>query len=146
MQGPAVSGTPAKSSVPVERTVYVWGIAIVAALGGLLFGYDWVVIGGARQFYEIYFHLSSPGLVGWANSCALARSLLDTLPTAMGAAEFFWSQPFCLQSLPCLLDGRTHLRASSCGASWAAPPLDSVPTCLRFTLRKSALHRFAGVS
>ena len=74
MQGPAVSGTPAKSSVPVERTVYVWGIAIVAALGGLLFGYDWVVIGGARQFYEIYFHLSSPGLVGWANSCGPERT------------------------------------------------------------------------
>jgi hypothetical protein len=27
---------------------YVWTISAVAALGGLLFGYDWVVIGGAK--------------------------------------------------------------------------------------------------
>jgi SP family xylose:H+ symportor-like MFS transporter len=37
---------------------YVLGIAAAAALGGLLFGYDWVVIGGAKPFYEAYFHLS----------------------------------------------------------------------------------------
>src|ERR1700730_384362 len=79
MQGPAVSGTPAKSSVSVERTAYVWGIAIVAALGGLLFGYDWVVIGGARQFYEVYFHLTSTALVGWAHSWALVACLLRSL-------------------------------------------------------------------
>jgi len=46
-------------------------IASVAALGGLLFGYDWVVIGGARPFYEVYFQLTSPAAIGWANSCAL---------------------------------------------------------------------------
>jgi SP family xylose:H+ symportor-like MFS transporter len=56
---------------PANATAYVWGIAVVAALGGLLFGYDWVVIGGARQFFEIYFHLDSAAAVGWANSCAL---------------------------------------------------------------------------
>ena len=33
---------------------YVWVISSVAALGGLLFGYDWVVIGGAKPFYENY--------------------------------------------------------------------------------------------
>lgn len=46
-------------------------ISAIAALGGLLFGYDWVVIGGAKPFYESYFQLNSPHLVGWANSCAL---------------------------------------------------------------------------
>jgi MFS transporter, SP family, xylose:H+ symportor len=50
---------------------YLWTIAFVAALGGLLFGYDWVVIGGAKPFYEVYFHLTSETLIGWANSCAL---------------------------------------------------------------------------
>jgi len=88
MQGPAVSGTPAKSSVSVERTAYVWGIAIVAALGGLLFGYDWVVIGGARQFYEIYFHLSSPGFVGWANSCALVGCFVGSLAAGYFADRY----------------------------------------------------------
>ena len=57
----------------------MWGIATVAALGGLLFGYDWVVIGGARQFFEIYFHLQSASAVGWANSCALVGCFAGSL-------------------------------------------------------------------
>ena len=61
------------------NTAYVWGIASVAALGGLLFGYDWVVIGGAKPFYEAYFGLTSPRLVGWANSCALVGCLLGSM-------------------------------------------------------------------
>jgi MFS transporter, SP family, xylose:H+ symportor len=59
--------------------LYVWGIASVAALGGLLFGYDWVVIGGAKPFYEAWFDLTSPQLIGWANSCALVGCLLGSL-------------------------------------------------------------------
>jgi len=62
-----------------QATRYVWGIAIVAALGGLLFGYDWVVIGGARQFLEIYFHLDTAGAVGWANSSALVGCFMGSL-------------------------------------------------------------------
>jgi sugar porter (SP) family MFS transporter len=59
--------------------VYTWSISLVAALGGLLFGYDWVVIGGAKAFYEKYFHLSNPALQGWAMSCALVGCLLGAL-------------------------------------------------------------------
>jgi MFS transporter, SP family, xylose:H+ symportor len=67
------------SSVAPRHSLYIWGIAVIAALGGLLFGYDWVVIGGARQFYEVYFHLTSAAIVGWANSCALVGCLLGSL-------------------------------------------------------------------
>jgi hypothetical protein len=51
---------------------------LVAALGGLLFGYDGVVIEGARRFHEVYFHLTSTALVGWANSCALVECLFGS--------------------------------------------------------------------
>lgn len=51
---------------------FLLSISLVAALGGLLFGYDWVVIGGAKPFYELYFGISnSPALQGWAMSSAL---------------------------------------------------------------------------
>ena len=72
---------PAAKSDPAHAAAsgYVWGIALVAALGGLLFGYDWVVIGGARQFFEVYFHLQSASAVGWANSCALVGCFAGSL-------------------------------------------------------------------
>jgi len=60
---------------------YIWGISLVAALGGLLFGYDWVVIGGAKPFFEKYFQLNSEELSGWANSCALVGCLAGSLVT-----------------------------------------------------------------
>ena len=75
-----------RTSVSADiRLGYLWTIAFVAALGGLLFGYDWVVIGGAKPFYEVYFHLTSEALIGWANSCALIGCFAGSLvagPTA----------------------------------------------------------------
>ncbi len=59
---------------------YVWLISIVAALGGLLFGWDWVVIGGAKPFFERFFHIQeNAALSGWANSCALIGCLFGAL-------------------------------------------------------------------
>jgi SP family sugar porter-like MFS transporter len=61
---------------PKFNRPYIFAIALTAALGGLMFGYDWVVIGGAEPFYEKYFHLQSPLQIGWAMSCALAGALI----------------------------------------------------------------------
>ena len=62
------------------NTKYIFAISMVSAMGGLLFGYDWVVIGGAKPFYEQFFHISqSPFLQGWAMSCALLGCLLGAI-------------------------------------------------------------------
>jgi MFS transporter, SP family, xylose:H+ symportor len=66
----------------------VWVISAVAALGGLLFGYDWVVIGGAKPFYESYFQLNSAEQVGWANSCALIGCLVGSIVTGWMSDRF----------------------------------------------------------
>jgi sugar porter (SP) family MFS transporter len=58
---------------------YIWIISLVAAMGGLLFGWDWVVVGGAKPFFERFFELKDPNLVGWANSCALIGCLVGSL-------------------------------------------------------------------
>jgi len=53
---------------------------MVSALGGLLFGYDWVVIGGAKPFYEKFFDIAqSPNLQGWAMSSALLGCLVGAI-------------------------------------------------------------------
>lgn len=64
---------------PAVHGGYLWLIALTAALGGLLFGYDWVVIGGAAPFYEKFFHLVNPADKGWAQSCALIGCLFGAL-------------------------------------------------------------------
>lgn len=72
--------SPASSGcAPELNRPFIWAISCVAALGGLLFGYDWVVIGGAKPFFEKFFQLNSEELKGWANSCALVGCLVGSL-------------------------------------------------------------------
>lgn len=59
---------------------YLFLISLVSAMGGLLFGYDWVVIGGAKPFYEPFFAISgNPAMQGWAMSSALLGCLVGAL-------------------------------------------------------------------
>lgn len=68
---------------------YLLLICIVSAMGGLLFGYDWVVIGGAKPFYEAFFDISaSPALQGWAMSCALVGCLAGALSAGIFSDRF----------------------------------------------------------
>ena len=65
----------AENALPRYNLGYVWLISLIAAMGGLLFGYDWVVIGGAKPFFEPFFNLTRESVRGWANSCALLGCL-----------------------------------------------------------------------
>src|ERR1700728_3244223 len=67
---------------------YVWLISVVAAMGGLLFGWDWVVIGGAQPFFQRYFQLTTEAQIGWANSCALIGCLIGALAAGALSDKF----------------------------------------------------------
>jgi len=82
------SGNHASASAAPYRAGYVWAISLVAALGGLLFGYDWVVISGADIFYEKFFKLATSAEVGWAKSCALVGCLLGAVLSGMLSDRF----------------------------------------------------------
>ena len=78
---------------------YVWLISIVAAMGGLLFGWDWVVIGGAKPFFQRYFQLTSEAQIGWANSCALIGCLVGALVAGALSDKFGRKQLLILAAL-----------------------------------------------
>jgi sugar porter (SP) family MFS transporter len=78
---------------------YVWTICLVAACGGLLFGYDWVVIGGAKPFYEAYFAITDPAQSGWAMSSALAGCIFGALVSGWCADKFGRKLPLILAAV-----------------------------------------------
>jgi SP family sugar porter-like MFS transporter len=73
------------NSAPTYNMSFLWLICIVAAMGGLLFGYDWVVIGGAKPFYEPFFNITddTPLMRGWAMSSALFGCLFGAMLSGM---------------------------------------------------------------
>lgn len=63
-----------------HANLYLFLIALISAMGGFLFGYDWVVIGGAKPFYEQFFQIANnPVMQGWAMSSALIGCLVGAL-------------------------------------------------------------------
>ncbi|MHA4867246.1 sugar porter family MFS transporter [Duganella sp. PWIR1] len=79
MHGFETTNTAGAVAERPESTTTLWLAAAVSALGGLLFGYDWVVIGGAKPFYEAWFNLIEPAQQAWAVSCALIGCLAGAL-------------------------------------------------------------------
>ncbi len=68
---------------------FVYFICLVSAMGGLLFGYDWVVIGGAKPFYELYFNIADiPTMQGLAMSVALLGCLIGAMLSGMLADRY----------------------------------------------------------
>lgn len=78
---------------------YVWMICLVAACGGLLFGYDWVVIGGAKPFYEAYFHITDPATSGWAMSSALVGCIVGAMVSGWLSDRFGRRLPLIIAAI-----------------------------------------------
>ena len=57
---------------------FVYQYTFVAAVGGLLFGYDTAVVAGAIGFLQEKYSLS-PAMTGWAASCALIGCMVGAM-------------------------------------------------------------------
>ena len=67
---------------------YILFISLVSALGGFLFGYDLLVISGAKQFYELAYGLTTPVLQGWAVSSCIVGCIIGALAVGKAADRF----------------------------------------------------------
>lgn len=68
---------------------FLYFICSVSAMGGLLFGYDWVVIGGAKPYYELFFQISdNPNMQGLAMTTANIGCLAGAMLAGMFADRF----------------------------------------------------------
>jgi SP family xylose:H+ symportor-like MFS transporter len=68
--------------------MYVFLLTLVAALGGLLFGYDTAVISGAIGFLEVKFDLDPQFMGGWVAACALVGCALGAALAGMLSDRF----------------------------------------------------------
>ena len=75
---------------------FLYFICSVSAMGGLLFGYDWVVIGGAKPFYEEFFTIANdPVMQGVAMSTALVGCLIGAM-VAGALADRYGRKPLLI--------------------------------------------------
>jgi len=78
--------TPAPEEIRSHRG-YLIIASIVSSLGGLLFGYDNIVISGAIHYLGLYFRLDAVG-VGWAAGCALIGCMAGAASAGVLADRF----------------------------------------------------------
>jgi SP family arabinose:H+ symporter-like MFS transporter len=70
-----------------KQITYPILISIVAALGGLLFGFDFAIFSGTIPFIKPYFNLTDAEL-GWTSSCIYVGCIIGALSTGYFADHF----------------------------------------------------------
>src|SRR5208282_2238374 len=73
--------TEVKTEPPLNAhvsSVYMLLVSMVAALGGMMFGFDIAIISGAAPFVQEHFHLNELQL-GWGVSSLLAGCMLGAM-------------------------------------------------------------------
>ena len=99
------------SNMRSDSKTFLYFICSVSAMGGLLFGYDWVVIGGAKPFYELFFNIAdNPVMQGVAMTTALVGCLVGAM-VAGAAADRYGRKPLLMLSA-------VLFTASAIGTGW----------------------------
>ncbi|HAK95020.1 MAG TPA: hypothetical protein DCM87_08465 [Planctomycetes bacterium] len=147
---------------PGERgsTGFLVAICLVAALGGLLFGYDTAVISGAIEFIEKYLGLDATAK-GWASAsallgCAAGAALAGLLSDALGRKKVLVLAALCFlvsavgaalpESLAALVVFRIIGGLGIGAASMTSPMYIAEVTPARIRGRMVSVNQFAIVS
>lgn len=83
-----------------QSKTFIYFICLVSAMGGLLFGYDWVVIGGAKPFYESFFGIGNdPIMQGVAMTTALVGCLVGAMVAGAMADRYGRKPLLCIAAV-----------------------------------------------
>ena len=74
------------SAQPISR-VYLYFLALIAAVGGFLFGFDLSIVSGAELFMADHFSLT-PESRGFAVGCAVLGCMLGPILVGLGIADW----------------------------------------------------------
>src|ERR1039458_736461 len=99
--------------------IYLSGVALIAALGGLLFGFDTAVISGAEGFLERQYGLG-PMLLGWVVSSALIGCIIGAAIAGVLSDRFGRRAALMVSAMLFLVSGIGCVFAWSTGALAAA--------------------------
>lgn len=77
---------------------YIWLISLVAAFGGLLFGFDIAIFSGTIPFVQPFFNLDAAGL-GWVGSSLYAGCMAGALTTGWLTDRFGRKKPLVAAAL-----------------------------------------------
>ncbi len=122
--GRAREGASLRTASGHSAVMYLLLITCVAALGGLLFGYDTAVISGAVGLLQQHFSLSATA-TGWAASSALAGCVLGAALAGRGCDQFGRHRTLVLAGICFLISALGTALAGGftsvylCTGSWA---------------------------
>jgi SP family arabinose:H+ symporter-like MFS transporter len=81
----------------MENKYYLFLISLIAAFGGLLFGFDIAIFSGTIPFIQPYYDLSSAGL-GWTGSSLYVGCIIGTFISGYTADRFGRKSPLTISA------------------------------------------------
>ncbi|HTJ52307.1 MAG TPA: MFS transporter, partial [Cyclobacteriaceae bacterium] len=79
------------------KNLYIFLISLIAAFGGLLFGFDIAVFSGTIPFIQPYYHLTQAQL-GWTGSSLYVGCIIGTLITGYATDQFGRKLPLIISA------------------------------------------------
>ncbi len=126
-----------------KSSFYIIFVTVIAAIGGLLFGFDTAIVAGATRYLKDQFALTSIQ-EGWAVSvvlmgCMFGAGISGTISDRIGRKRFMLVSAvlFLVSAVGCALPGPSRNSSSSgSSAAWASARPPSSPLFISLRSRR----------